>query len=99
MVLFSLIGQVLKPKSFAGLFVAAPAVALASLLLTTLAASPAKATLNARGMIIGAVSHGRLLRGGGRRRPPPGGSLGERRQLGGLGVGGGSGVRRGRDLG
>ncbi|GAC1655881.1 MAG: hypothetical protein NVS9B1_09990 [Candidatus Dormibacteraceae bacterium] len=54
-VLFSLIGQVLKPKSFAGVFAAAPAVALASLLVTTVAVSPAQAMLNARGMIIGAV--------------------------------------------
>lgn len=35
-VLFALIGEAVKPKRFAGLFAAAPAIALASLLITVL---------------------------------------------------------------
>jgi hypothetical protein len=52
---FSLLGDVLKPKAFAGLFAAAPSVALASLVVTVLAAGPSRAALSSRGMIAGAV--------------------------------------------
>lgn len=54
-VAFSGLGDVLKPKAFAGLFGAAPSVALASLAVTVLTSGPAKAAVSARGMIAGAV--------------------------------------------
>ncbi len=54
-VAFSLVAEVLKPKSFSGLFAAAPSVAIASLLVTALASSPAKAALASDGMIAGAI--------------------------------------------
>ena len=54
-VLFSLIAEVLKPKSFSGLFSAAPSVALASLLLTALDRGPMGDLLYAAGMIAGSV--------------------------------------------
>ena len=52
---FALIGDVLKPKAFAGLFAAAPSVALTSLVITVLMTGPAKATISSRGMIAGAT--------------------------------------------
>jgi hypothetical protein len=52
---FSALGDVLKPKSFAGLFAAAPSVALASLAVTVLTTGPSKAAISSRGMIAGAV--------------------------------------------
>ena len=52
---FSALGDVLKTKAFAGLFAAAPSVALASLVVTVLTTGPAKAALSSRGMIAGAV--------------------------------------------
>jgi len=54
-VAFSGLGDVLKPKAFAGLFGAAPSVALASLAVTVLTSGPVKAAVSARGMIAGAV--------------------------------------------
>jgi hypothetical protein len=53
---FAVIGDVLKPKSFAGLFGAAPSVALATLGLTITADGKAYAALEARSMIVGACS-------------------------------------------
>lgn len=53
--LFASLGDVLKPKSLAGLFGAAPAVALATLGLT-LAEGKAYAALDARSMVVGAAS-------------------------------------------
>lgn len=55
MVAFAALSDVLKPKAFAGLFSAAPSVALASLALTTLLMSQAKASQAAVTMIAGAV--------------------------------------------
>ncbi len=55
-VAFSLVGQVLKPKRFAGVFAAAPAVALASLLLTSLVKGPSMAIPQTVGMIIGSAA-------------------------------------------
>jgi tRNA(Ile2) C34 agmatinyltransferase TiaS len=55
-VAFSLIGEMLRPKSFAGIFAAAPSVALASLLITTFTTGPAAVALAAAGMIAGAVA-------------------------------------------
>ncbi len=55
LVCFATLSEVLKPKAFAGLFGAAPSVALASLLVTTLTSGPSKAVMSSRGMIAGAV--------------------------------------------
>jgi uncharacterized membrane protein (GlpM family) len=53
---FALIGDVLKPKGFAGLFGAAPSVALASLGLTIASQGKLYAAIEARSMILGAVA-------------------------------------------
>jgi hypothetical protein len=53
--LFAALGGVLKPKSFAGLFGAAPSVALATLSLTTLQEGKPYTSLEARSMIAGAI--------------------------------------------
>ena len=52
---FSALGDALKPKAFAGLFAAAPSVALASLVVTLLTTGPSKAAISSRGMVAGAV--------------------------------------------
>jgi hypothetical protein len=52
---FSALGDTLKPKSFAGLFGAAPSVALATLGLTIATEGTAYAAIEARSMIAGAV--------------------------------------------
>ena len=54
--LFSALGGVLKPKSFAGLFSAAPSVALATLTLTIFKNGKPYASLESRSMIVGALS-------------------------------------------
>lgn len=54
--LFAVLGDVLKPKGFAGLFAAAPAVALATLSLAILSDGSAYAALEARSMIAGALA-------------------------------------------
>jgi hypothetical protein len=54
--LFALSGDVLKPKSFAGIFGAAPSVALATLGLTIGANGKRYAALEARSMIVGALA-------------------------------------------
>jgi uncharacterized membrane protein (GlpM family) len=51
--LFAVTGDVLKPKSFAGLFGAAPSVALATLALTIVAEGKVYSALEARSMIVG----------------------------------------------
>ncbi|MBV9339732.1 MAG: DUF3147 family protein [Acidobacteria bacterium] len=53
---FSAISDVFKPKTFAGLFGAAPSIALASLALTILLDSKEVAAVEARSMIIGAAA-------------------------------------------
>ena len=53
---FAVIADVLRPKSFAGLFGAAPSVALATLSLTLLTEGRQYAALEARSMIAGAVA-------------------------------------------
>jgi uncharacterized membrane protein (GlpM family) len=53
---FAALGDVLKPKSFAGLFGAAPSVALATLGLTIVAEGKIYAAVEARSMIVGAVA-------------------------------------------
>lgn len=54
-VAFALISDMLKPKTFAGLFSAAPSVATASLLVSGLADGAAKDAKYAAGMIAGAI--------------------------------------------
>lgn len=53
---FAVVGDVMRPKGFAGLFGAAPSVALATLSLTLLAEGKLYASLEARSMIVGAVA-------------------------------------------
>lgn len=53
---FAVIGDGLKPKSFAGLFGAAPSVALATLALTVFKDGKSYAALEARSMIVGAFA-------------------------------------------
>jgi hypothetical protein len=53
---FALIGDLLRPKSFAGLFGAAPSIALASLALTIATEGKDYAALEARSMIAGAIA-------------------------------------------
>ena len=45
---FAMLGEMLKPKSFAGLFGAAPSVSLATLVLTVMREEKAYASLEAR---------------------------------------------------
>jgi uncharacterized membrane protein (GlpM family) len=53
---FALIGDLFRPKSFAGLFGAAPSIALATLGLTIFREGPAYADIEARSMIAGAAA-------------------------------------------
>jgi hypothetical protein len=53
---FACLGDIFKPKSFAGLFGAAPSVALATLGLTIATEGSAYAALEARSMIAGAAA-------------------------------------------
>jgi uncharacterized membrane protein (GlpM family) len=52
---FALLGEILRPKSFAGLFAAAPSVALATLTLTLSAEGKHYAAIEARSMVVGAL--------------------------------------------
>lgn len=54
--LFALIGDVLKPKSFAGLFGAAPSIALVTISLTVFQKGKAYAASEAQTMILGAIA-------------------------------------------
>jgi hypothetical protein len=54
--LFALLGGALKPKSFAGLFAAAPSVALATISLTVLKKGKGYAAIEAQSMILGVVA-------------------------------------------
>jgi hypothetical protein len=53
---FALIGDVVRPKSFAGIFGAAPSVALATLALTLYKQGAPYAATEARSMIVGAFA-------------------------------------------
>jgi hypothetical protein len=53
--LFAILGDVFRPKSFAGLFGAAPSIALATLGLSVLHTGKAYAAIEARSMILGAA--------------------------------------------
>ena len=55
-VVFALISEVVKPKAFAGLFAAAPSVAVGSLAVTVVAESAAKARQSSIGMTVGGVA-------------------------------------------
>lgn len=55
---FAVIGDILRPKSFAGIFGAAPSVALASLGLTFFADNEGYAAIEGRSMLLGAVALG-----------------------------------------
>jgi hypothetical protein len=54
--LFSVLGDILKPKSFAGIFGAAPSVALATLALTISTNGVRYARIESRSMIAGAIA-------------------------------------------
>jgi hypothetical protein len=54
--LFAALGDILRPKSFAGLFGAAPSIALATVGLTIFRDGKAYAALECRSMILGAVA-------------------------------------------
>jgi uncharacterized membrane protein (GlpM family) len=53
---FAILGDLFRPKSFAGLFGAAPSLALATLALTIASDGPSYATVEARSMTGGAVA-------------------------------------------
>jgi hypothetical protein len=54
--LFAIVGTLFRPKSFAGLFGAAPSIALATLGLTIGRSGKAYAAIEARSMMLGAVA-------------------------------------------
>jgi uncharacterized membrane protein (GlpM family) len=54
-VAFAMVAEMAKPKTFSGLFSAAPSIALASLLIVSLAKGPATASLQATGMLLGSA--------------------------------------------
>ncbi len=54
-VAFALLGHALRPKTFAGLFAAAPSIALASLIVTVIDQGDHDASEAALGMTVGAV--------------------------------------------
>ena len=54
--LFAVVGDVLRPKSFAGLFGAAPSVALATLSLAFLKQGPSYVAIEGRSMVLGAFA-------------------------------------------
>jgi Protein of unknown function (DUF3147) len=53
---FSVIGQIVSPKSFSGLFSASPSVAVAGLTITVVAESPAAARQASIGMVTGSAA-------------------------------------------
>lgn len=53
---FAILGDIFKPKSFAGLFGAAPSVALATLTMTVLSDGKWYAAREGRSMVVGAVA-------------------------------------------
>jgi hypothetical protein len=53
---FAALGDTLRPKSFAGLFGAAPSIALATLLITVSQEGPQFAAMEGRSMIVGALA-------------------------------------------
>ena len=57
-VAFALIAEVLQPKRFAGLFSAAPSIALANLIVVIASKGHADAVASTRGMVLGAFAFG-----------------------------------------
>jgi hypothetical protein len=57
-VVFALIGEVVSPKAFSGLFSTAPSVAVASLTVTIVAENQFTAREASTGMVVGAVAMG-----------------------------------------
>jgi hypothetical protein len=55
-VTFALVGQIALPKRFAGLFSAAPSVALANLIVTVVSKGHGEAQRQSTGMIVGALA-------------------------------------------
>jgi hypothetical protein len=55
-VVFALIGEVVSPKAFSGLFSSAPSIAVASLTLTDIVEGTAKARQGSVGMVAGGVA-------------------------------------------
>lgn len=53
---FALIGELVKPKRFAGIFSAAPSVALASLVVLLVSEGSGHVQLELEGMVLGAVA-------------------------------------------
>ncbi len=53
---FAVLGDLFKPKAFAGLFGAAPSVALATVSLTVSTDGPVYASVEARSMLAGAIA-------------------------------------------
>src|SRR5579859_1273631 len=53
---FAVTGDILRPKTFAGIFGAAPSVALATLGLTFISKGPAVASIDGRSMMAGAAA-------------------------------------------
>jgi len=53
---FAMLGDIVRPKSFAGIFGAAPSVALATLALTLHTEGPTYAAIETRSMTIGALA-------------------------------------------
>lgn len=54
--IFAVLGDLFKPKSFAGLFGAAPSVALATILLTVRKNGASYTAIEARSMLVGAIA-------------------------------------------
>jgi len=53
---FAVLGELFKPKSFAGLFGAAPSIALASLVITVVSKGRISAAIEARSMMLGGIA-------------------------------------------
>lgn len=54
-VVFAVVGEVFTPKAFAGLFAAAPSVAVASLIITITTEGSKRAHQDAVGMVVGGI--------------------------------------------
>ncbi len=54
--IFAVLAEIVRPKTFAGLFGAAPSVALATIGITLIEKGKAYAALEARSMILGAIA-------------------------------------------
>ena len=55
-VVFSVLGEMLRPKSFAGVFAAAPSIAIASLVVLGIVDGSTALVMAATGMIVGAIA-------------------------------------------